>query len=195
MNSIYNLLISTKNRYNNSVDVDGKELIVNTEITERDAEFVNRIGTVVGLPLTADLPLEVGDEVIIHHNVFRRWYDIHGTEKNGSAYIKEDLYHVALDQIFAYRKDKDWIAAPGYTFVEPIQARIDEWDISKELELCGRLMYKPDHLDLDRGDLVGFRPYSEYEFYIEGKRLYRVYLNDIVWTSKKSEKELLSLRK
>ena len=51
MNSIYNLLISTKNRYNNSIDVDGNELIINTEITERDAEFVNRIGTVVGLPM------------------------------------------------------------------------------------------------------------------------------------------------
>ena len=25
-----------------------------------------------------------GDQVIVHHNVFRRWYDIRGIEKNSS---------------------------------------------------------------------------------------------------------------
>ena len=118
-----------------------------------------------------------------------------GKEKNTSSFVKEDLYHLALDQVFAYRRKEKWIAAPGYTFVEPIQAREDEWDTSKELELCGRLTISPEGLDADTGDLVGFTPNSEYEFYIEGKRLYRVYLNDIVWISKKNEKELLSLLK
>ncbi len=195
MNSIYNLLISTDQRYNNSVDIDGQELIINTEITERDAQYVNRIGTVVGLPIAIHTPLKEGDEVIVHHNVFRRWFDIRGEEKNTSSYIKENLYHVALDQVFAYKRKNNWIATPGYTFVEPIEAREDEWDVSSELELCGRLMYRPEDFDGDRGDLVGFTPDSEYEFYIEGKRLYRVYLNDIVWISKKNEKELLSLLK
>ena len=51
MKSIDKLLVTTSNRYNNSIDVDGKELIINTEITERDHHFVNRIATVVGTPL------------------------------------------------------------------------------------------------------------------------------------------------
>ena len=36
MQSLFDYIISTENRYNNIIDVDGKELVVNTEITERD---------------------------------------------------------------------------------------------------------------------------------------------------------------
>ena len=114
MNTIYNLIISTEDRYNNSVDVDGKELIVNTEVTERDAYYVNRIGTVVGTPLAIHTPLEKGDEVIVHHNVFRRWYGMRGEERNSGSYIDENLYYIAIDQVFAYRKPGGkWIALPA----------------------------------------------------------------------------------
>ena len=114
MNTIYNLIVTTGNRYNNAVDVEGKELIVNTEVTERDAEFVNRIATVIGTPLAIHTPIEEGDEVIVHHNVFRRWYDVRGEEKNSSSYIDEGRYKIDPDQVFAYRKPGgEWIATPG----------------------------------------------------------------------------------
>ncbi len=192
MNSIYNLLISTDQRYTNSVDVDGQELIINTEITERDAEFVNRIGTVVGLPIAIHTPLKEGDEVIVHHNVFRRWFDIRGNERNSASYIYENLYHVALDQVFAYRKPgATWIATPGYCFVKPVN-NLEElhWDISKELPHVGYIIYGSEQLGLNTGDLIGFTKNSEYEFRIEDERLYRIYLNDIIWTSNKNVKEL-----
>ena len=47
MKSLFNYIISTESRYNNKVNVDQKELILNTEISERDYMFVNRIGTIV----------------------------------------------------------------------------------------------------------------------------------------------------
>jgi len=50
MQSLFNYIISTKNRYNNKVNIGDKELIINTEVTERDYVFVNRIGTVVNTP-------------------------------------------------------------------------------------------------------------------------------------------------
>ena len=75
MKSLYNYIISTTNRYDNKVSIDNKELILNTEITERDYKFVNRIGTVVNVPININTPIKPGDEVIIHHNVFRRWFD------------------------------------------------------------------------------------------------------------------------
>ena len=192
MNSIYNYIITTGNRYNNAVDVEGKELIVNTEITERDAEFVNRVGTVIGTPLATDTPIEVGDEIVIHHNVFRRWYDVRGNEKNGGSYIDEDKYFVFPDQVFAYRKPGGkWIATPGYCFVEPIES-LEEliWDVSKELPKVGHIRYGAEQLGLLEGSLVGFTDGCEYEFRIGDERLYRIYLNDIIWTSKKNVKEL-----
>ena len=193
MNSIYNLIISTNNRYNNSVDVDGNELIVNTEITERDAYFVNRIGTVVGTPLAIQTPLEKGDEVIVHHNVFRRWFDVRGNERNSGSYIDEDLYTVDLSQVYAYRKPEgEWMAAPGCCFVKPIEGKLNEWDDSNELLQVGYIQYGSEHLGLNRGDLIGFSPESEYEFNIEGELLYRIYLSEITWTSKRDVKELLS---
>jgi hypothetical protein len=36
MQSLFDYIISTTNRYNNTINVNNKELIVNTEITERD---------------------------------------------------------------------------------------------------------------------------------------------------------------
>ncbi len=190
MEALYNYIITTGNRYNNTVDVDGSELIVNTEITERDAYFVNRIGTVTALPRAYESPVDIGDEVIVHHNVFRRWFDMHGKERNSANYIDEDKYSLYQDQVFAYRKPEgEWKAFPGYTFVAPIRERRDEWDTSKELKHVGTIVYGPEEL---KGLTVGFMPDSEYEFQIGDQLLYRIYLKDIVWTSKKNGKELLS---
>ena len=69
MRSLQNYIISTNNRYNNKVDVGDKELILNTEITERDYMFVNRIATVISTPLEVKTPIEKGDDIIVHHNV------------------------------------------------------------------------------------------------------------------------------
>ena len=104
MKSIYNFIIETDSRYNNEVDVEGKELIVNTEITERDYEFVNRTGIVKATPLAYDTPIDVGDEVIVHHNVFRRWYDIRGKEKDSTNLLTDNEFFVYHDQYLVTRK-------------------------------------------------------------------------------------------
>ena len=85
MQSLFNYIISTKSRYNNKVNIGNKELIINTEVTERDYIFVNRIGTVVNTPASLDTIIKKNDEVIVHHNVFRRWIDQQGIEKNSSS--------------------------------------------------------------------------------------------------------------
>ena len=102
MKSIYNYIISCDNRYNNSKQIDNKELILNTEITERDYHFVNRIGKILSTPLLIKTPAKIGDEVILHHNVFRRWHDMKGVERNSRSYWKEDKYIISEDQIYLY---------------------------------------------------------------------------------------------
>ena len=40
--------------------------------------------------------------------------------------------------------------------------------------MIGIVKYTNKKLDLNEGDLIGFTPNSEYEFIVEGQRLYRV---------------------
>lgn len=181
MRSLQNYIISTNNRYNNKVDVGDKELILNTEITERDYMFVNRIATVISTPLEVKTPIEKGDDIIVHHNVFRRWFDIRGAEKNSTSFLSEDTYFVTEDQVFAYKRDEEWKGLPDFCFVKPVENK-DEWGLKDDANLAGELIYTNDYLSsigVSIGDVVGFKPNSEYEFNIEGQKLYRILSNHI----------------
>ena len=191
MQSLFEYIISTENRYNNTINVDGKELVVNTEITERDYMFVNRIGKVLQIPVYNNHDISTGDEVIVHHNVFRRWVDVHGNEKNSSSFLKENEYFVGTDQIFAYKKNNKWECLPEYCFVKPIY-KDDKWALKTDENLSGVLTYSNkglDSLGVSIGDVVGFTPESEYEFEIEGEKLYRILSNHITINYGKSKKE------
>ena len=84
----------TGERYNNSKKVGDKELILNTEIFNH--QYINRLAKVIATPLLFSSPINVGDEVVVHHNVFRRWYDVKGKEKNSRSYWKEDKYSIYI---------------------------------------------------------------------------------------------------
>ena len=92
MKSLYNYIISTEERYNNKKSIQDKELILNTEITERDYHFVNRVGKVISVPINIPTPVKPGNEVIVHHNVFRRWFDVRGKERDSGSYITDNIY-------------------------------------------------------------------------------------------------------
>jgi hypothetical protein len=112
----------------------------------------------------------VGDEVIVHHNIFRRWHDVKGKERNSRSYWKEDKYFASLDQIFLYKKN-NWIATSGFSFIKPLKA-INELNTEVERPLIGIVKYSDG--SYKKEELVGFMPSSEYEFVINGERLYRV---------------------
>jgi len=181
MRAIHDFIIETDNRYNNTVDVDGAELVVNTEITERDAQFVNRIGTVVAVPTAREVAIQVGDKVVVHHNVFRRWYDMKGKEKNCGSFINENQYIVSEDQVFAYKRGDEWKACLRYCFVKPIKDD-SEWRETMYKHLQGELVFTDPYLDelgIKPGTIVGFTPDSEYEFTIDDQLLYRIYSTQI----------------
>ena len=147
MKSLFNYIISTESRYNNKTNVNEQELILNTEISERDYMFVNRIGTIVNEPaygITNKTPKK-GDIVIIHHNVFRRWIDIRGEEKNSASFLKENEYFVAPDQIFAYKRNEKWHCPDDYCFVSPLSIK-DVWAPETEQKLKGELVYSNDEV-------------------------------------------------
>jgi hypothetical protein len=155
-------------RYNNSKKVDDKELILNTEIFNH--QYINRLAKVIATPLLFQSPINVGDEVIVHHNIFRRWLDVKGEERNSRSYWKEDKYIISEDQIYLYKRE-NWIATSGYSFVQPI---ISNNNLTKDHEepLVGIIKYSDG--TFSENELIGFTPNSEYEFIIDGKRLYRV---------------------
>jgi hypothetical protein len=175
MKSVYNFVVTPKGeRYNNIKKVGDSELILNTEIFNH--QYVNRQAEVISTPIVGDTDIKPGDTVIVHHNVFRRWHNVKGIEKNSRSYFNESTYFITQDQIFLYKRNEKWIAPKGYCFVKPLKA-IDQFNIESEKPLQGIVKYSDGTVEVN--DLVGFRPSSEYEFIVDSERLYRVLSNFI----------------
>jgi hypothetical protein len=167
----FNFIIEPKgSRYNNTAKVEDKDLILNSEI--QNHEFVNREAIIKAVPTAFDTKIKVGDTVIVHHNVFRRWYNAKGEEKNSKAFIDENTYVVSLDQVFLYKSKDKWKAVDGFCFVKPIKQK-DKLNQEVEQSCVGIVKYTDGVNSI--GELVGFTPFSTYEFIIEGQKLYRVY--------------------
>ena len=181
MRSVFDFIVKpVGSRYDNSIKVDDKELILNTKI--ESFKSVNNIAEVVAMPLAYKTDIKVGDTVVIHHNVFRRFYDMKGKQKNSRSYFREDLYFVDPDQIYLYKTDTEWKSFGDRCFVKPLK-NIDYLKLDKEQKLIGILKYGNDSLkalEINPGDLVGYTPFGEYEFIIDNQRLYCMKSNDIV---------------
>lgn len=168
-------------RYDNTKDVGGIELIIST--SEEDHKFSNRYAEVVELPLGYNGPIEIGDTLLVHHNVFKFYNDIKGRQKSGKSFFREDLFFIEPDQFFLYKKADRWYAYDRYCFVKPIPAT-DSY-IKKpfsEEPLMGRMTYPNEYLlskGVKKGDIVCFTPDSEYEFVVDGEKLYRMFDHQI----------------
>ena len=170
MKAPFDFVIEPKgNRYNNTKKVGDKDLILNTEIFNH--QYINREAIVKSVPTAYSTKIKPGDTIVVHHNVFRRWHDVKGVEKNSRSYFNENTYLVKPDQIFLYKRNNKWLATDRYCFVQPIKQR-DKLKPGEEEECIGIVKYTDGVNNV--GDLVGFTPFSTYEFVIDGKRLYRV---------------------
>jgi len=173
MKSVYNFVVTPiGERYNNTKKIGDKELVLNTEIFNH--QYVNRLAEVISTPIIGSTDIKAGDTVIVHHNVFRRWHNQRGEEKNSRSYFNEKTYFINSDQIFLYKSSGKWRVPNGYCFVQPLKNK-DAFDTNIEQPLIGIVKYSDG--TVNNGDLVGFKPGSEYEFIIDNKRLYRVLSN------------------
>ena len=173
MKSVHNFVVTPKGeRYNNKKKIGDSELILNTEIYNH--QYVNKEAIVVSTPIIGNTDIKPGDIVIVHHNVFRRWHNVKGIEKNSRAYFNESTYFINHDQIFLYKRKDKWIAPKGYCFVKPLKA-IDQFNIESEKPLQGIVKYSDGTIEV--GDLIGYKPKTQSEFIVDGERLYRVLSN------------------
>ena len=173
MKSVYNFVVTPKGeRYNNTKKVGDSELILNTEIFNH--QYVNREAIVISTPIVGDTDIKPGDTVIVHHNVFRRWHNVKGIEKNSRSFFNESTYLITKDQIFLYKRNNTWNAPKGYCFVKPLKA-VNQFNVESEKPLQGIVKYSDGTVNV--GDLIGFNPGGEYEFVVDGERIYRVLSN------------------
>ena len=173
MKSVHNFVVTPKGeRYNNRKKIGDSELILNTEIYNH--QYVNREAIVISTPIVGNTDIKAGDTVVVHHNVFRRWHNVKGVEKNSRSYFNESTYFINKDQIFLYKRNEEWVAPKGYCFIKPLKA-VDQFNIESEKPLQGIVKYSDG--TVQKGDLIGYKPKTECEFIVDGERLYRVLSN------------------
>ena len=183
MKSIYQFIVEPVNnkRYNNTKTIAGMDFIVST--SEEDVSASNREAVVIETPLDYSGPIEAGDILLVHHNVFKFYNDMKGRRKSGKSFFKENIFFIDYDQFFAYKKDGVWHGYDRYCFIKPTPVK-DSYiykPITNE-PLMGTIAIINDSLKaegLKVGDMICYKPSQEYEFNVGGEILWRMYDHSI----------------
>lgn len=147
--------------------------------SKEDHKATNRFAIVINVPMGYNGPVKIGDTVVVHHNVFRSYFDMKGREKKSFSYIINNTYYLEMDQFYLFKSDGgEWQANPPYCFVRPLKKeQISELkEIGIEEALVGEIAYSNS---FDKKTLVSFQPDSEYEFKVDGEKLYRMFDKNI----------------
>jgi hypothetical protein len=169
-------------RYADTIDIAGIDFIVTSD--QEDAKNSNREAVVHSLPLRYDGPIEVGDHLLVHHNVFKFYYDMKGRQRNGKSYFRDGLFFIDDQQFFMWRKpDGDWQSVGDSCFLAPVPER-ETWltKFSGSEPLLGQVRYSNESLrvaGVKEGDIVFHQPECEYEFRVSGEVLYRMFTRNI----------------
>ena len=181
MRSVYDFIIKpVGKRYDNEVKVGEHTLITNSSI--ESFKHVNNIAEVVETPAAFATPIRKGDLIIVHHNVFRVFYDMKGIKKNSRSFLKDDLFFCAVDQVYLYKRTDTWKSFGDRCFVAPVKNK-DLLSTDKVADLIGILKIGNSSLEesgINPGDIVGFTPNSEWEFVVDNQIMYCMKSNDIV---------------
>ena len=181
MKSLYDFIVKPfGNEYDNEVAVGDKKIILNTKI--ESFKFVNNIAKVIEVPTAYKTPIKKGDLIVIHHNVFRTFYDMNGVKKKSRSCFIDGMYFCALDQVYLYKKDNKWNSINNRCFIKPLKIK-DGLEVAKEQKLIGILKIGNSSLEalgINEGDTLGYTPYGEYDFIVDDERLYCMKSNDIV---------------
>jgi len=178
MQALFDFIVKPKNnkRYNNTKNISDVEIITST--SKEDHRFSNREAIVINTPRGYKGKIKKGDTLLVHHNVFKFYYDMKGRERSGRSFLKDNVFFVDPEQFFLYKQNGKWHSHHKYCFVKPI--RTEESIIYKNTPyepLVGIMKYVNEelkNLGVNVGDKVTFKPDTEYEFIVDGEKLYRI---------------------
>lgn len=184
MKSPFNFIVQPCNgrRYDNIKKIGGIDFITST--SQEDHTASNRFAKVISTPVDYKGDVSEGDVIIVHHNVFKYYYDMKGNQQSGRSFFRDDLFLVDDDQFYLFGENDNWKSNGDFCFVKPAPKQ-DYYIFSpgKEQPLVGYIKYGNSELrsfGVNDGDLVSYRPDSEYPFNINGEKLYRMKTRDIV---------------
>ena len=168
-------------RYSNTKDIGGGDFIISS--SEEDASASNRRAIVKELPIGYEGPIKEGDTLLVHHNVFKFYNDMKGRRKSGKSFFKEDLFFIDNEQFYMYHNGTEWNAHDRYCFVSPVLSE-DSYVFKPFTNepLVGVMRYPNEYLmsqGVKSGSKVTFTPESEYEFEVDGEKMYRIFDHQI----------------
>ena len=175
-------------RYDNVKKIGDIDFITST--SQEDFKASNRKAKVIECPSGYKGPIKPGDILVVHHNVFKIYYDMKGRERSGWSFLKDNTFFLEPNQYYMYYNGDTWNCVDDFCFLKPIKSEdIDIYNIYTEVNLFGEVKYGNKELEdnnIFEGDIVSFTPHSEYEFEIDGEKLYRMRTKDIaLWIQKK----------
>jgi hypothetical protein len=175
MQSPLNFIVTPKKKRYKTTNIAGVELHTSTSI--ENAKDVSKEAIVIAIPKIYDGEILPGDEVLIHHNVFRDYYNQYGKLKHAKSYLYDDLFTVIPEELFLYKKNGEWKPNLDFCFVEPILEDTISFLSEGNLKHTGNIYLSNTHKTKNP---IGFTPESEYEIEIEGKVYYRMKDCDIM---------------
>jgi hypothetical protein len=137
------------------------------------------------VPIHYNGDIKPGDILIVHHNVFRIYYDMQGNARKSPNYFKDNIYFIDPYQFYLYHNGEQWNAVGDWCFVEPLDKEHKYLYEEGFEENTGNLVYSNKSLSkrgAQVGDKVKFAKDSEYEFFVDGELLYRMNTRDIIAT-------------
>lgn len=183
MKSPFYFIVKPKDnrRYDNTKKIGNIDFITST--SKEDYSASNRYAVVVETPINYTGPIKKGDTLLVHHNVFKYYNDMKGVERSGKSFFKDDLFFIDNDQFFMYKHNNVWSSHSKYCMIKPIPKKEYYLKSHEEEEpLIGLVKYPNKYLiskGINKGDKVSFKPESEYEFIVDGEKLYRMFDHQI----------------
>jgi co-chaperonin GroES (HSP10) len=175
---------------NDTIDVGGKELFIDTRFEM--GEFENRVNEapVVCAPAKYDTGVKEGDTLYFHHHVVlqggQKLFGDDYTDKNYVCMYNPDEDQCMANQAIAYKeKDSGEIKVLGHWIIleEHYDERKDRSDLIKEVHLEDQALFKgrlsfnslaSEELGIKLGEIVAFREGVGYPFDMDGKKYIRV---------------------
>ena len=187
-------VVKLESRLKDTITSDsGFELYVDPKFND----FENRIteGPVVAVPFKYDTGVEEGDTLYFHHLV------VMGGDNNGQIFTEEDnTYIVKYDPDFAVgnqaiayksKKDGEIRCLAGWCLLESVEEKdelnsdiIEIVSLKEKLPTQGKVAYvceDAEFLDIEPGDIVGFKENRDYRITIDGVEYYRTRAEDLLY--------------